>query len=386
MKRVENYIFAPAIILFIINEVFSSSALSVLPSADSAFKAVRYLVYALLAIKVLSDIIISRKLPSISAFAIGIIALLCFVFGKNLAPLIAVLFLLAAKDVSADKIIKISLVTLCASVVAAAISGSLFGPEFSYARPDGTVRYSLGFIYPSHPASYLFFGALLLAAERKEKLSFLEGGIMLILNAAVFGLTNARASFFATFFAVIILCLCAYVYRKGKGELVNRFAKMSAVAAPISAVVCLIFALLYHKDIGFINAIDAALSGRVALAARGIDSFGLTLFGTEINWIGLGAGGVMSAEYNFVDCSYMRIILEYGIIFGFSAAAIYCLAAIKHIKNGRAFLCLSLAAAAVYSVAEPRLINIGFNPLFLLTAVAIMGAFTLPAVKKEGPI
>ena len=62
---------------------------------------------------------------------------------------------------------------------------------------------------------------------------------------------------------------------------------------------------------------DYFLSNRIYYAWVGLRKYGIHLLGNPIEWVGYGARPDMSAvekTYNFVDCSYPFILLNFGIL------------------------------------------------------------------------
>ena len=103
--------------------------------------------------------------------------------------------------------------------------------------------------------------------------------------------------------------------------------------------------------------------------------YGVSAFGEEIKWIGNGGYGYVfthfDESYNYVDCSYVRILLDYGVIFFVIVIIGFSLAARKAKQENDKYLLLSLAFVAMYSIIEPRLLEIGFNN-FVLVLVSLI--------------
>ena len=100
---------------------------------------------------------------------------------------------------------------------------------------------------------------------------------------------------------------------------------------------------------------------------------GVSLFGEKIRWIGFGGLGyttsALKEEYNFVDCSYVKVLLDYGIIFFVIMLSGYALVSYRAIKEKDRFLCNCILFMCIYSIIEPRIIEFGFNPFVLSLCV-----------------
>ena len=129
-----------------------------------------------------------------------------------------------------------------------------------------------------------------------------------------------------------------------------------------------IMTLMYgNKAPGSIE-INKALSGRLYLTNKAMQNYGVTLFGSHIKWIGLNSvysGIATKAEMNFVDCSYMKIMFEYGII----GILMLIIGYLKLFKDKRVKEDISLVILILiinfHSFLDPQFFVLPFN-IFLL--------------------
>ncbi|MCD8020655.1 MAG: hypothetical protein LUF92_14075 [Clostridiales bacterium] len=129
---------------------------------------------------------------------------------------------------------------------------------------------------------------------------------------------------------------------------------------------------------------------RLNYGHQGIENYGIHLFGQQIEWIGNGGLGFVKQElegaYNYVDCSYMKILLDYGLLVLLFAVIGYTLAVYQACRKNNIYLCLALSMVAVYSLIEPRLLEFGFNP-FVLCLCSYMRVLNIPGdVKNKIPL
>lgn len=84
-------------------------------------------------------------------------------------------------------------------------------------------------------------------------------------------------------------------------------------------MVVAIFAILLHAFYNPQNTIyfqlNKLLSGRLALGQNAMSEYGISLFGKDIEWIGFNMEETLRGTYNYVDCSYVKILLDHGILF-----------------------------------------------------------------------
>ena len=73
-----------------------------------------------------------------------------------------------------------------------------------------------------------------------------------------------------------------------------------------------------------------------------------------------------SGVYNYVDCSYLQILLEYGIVFLLICVLMYSYILYKAYQENNIYLCCCIIIILVFSITEPRLLNLMYNPFPLL--------------------
>ena len=70
--------------------------------------------------------------------------------------------------------------------------------------------------------------------------------------------------------------------------------------------------------------------------------------------------------YNYVDCSYIQMMLEYGVIFLAIVVGIYTIAVYRAVKEEDWYLVFALLIVLGFGITEPRLMNFAFNPFPLM--------------------
>ena len=90
----------------------------------------------------------------------------------------------------------------------------------------------------------------------------------------------------------------------------------------------LIIGYAYDRNNITWRSINLLLSNRLWLQHNALDYFGLSLFGNKIELVGYSVktvlnGSAEGASYNYVDCSYIQVMLYYGVLFGVLIIAVY---------------------------------------------------------------
>ena len=122
--------------------------------------------------------------------------------------------------------------------------------------------------------------------------------------------------------------------------------------------------------------INQFLNGRLELANIAFDTFGFNFFGQSIHWIGSGANftdSVLLSEYNFVDCSYMKNIFDFGLIYTLIILLAYIVLLKSFYENHDMHGILIIFTIMIICIFEPRLIQLEFNAFIILLSPILMG-------------
>lgn len=226
------------------------------------------------------------------------------------------------------------------------------------------IRYSLGFTWvTSAPVLFVFASMLFLHLERKR----LNGWIfvfLLQLATALFILTDTKMAFFTTIF-VLVITLTWWQKPSWLDCLENRWVKLVVLWLPvILTIVAMLLAGLY-QGAGFMGKLNDILSGRLANAAEAWQKYGLSFFGQNIVWAGQGITYKPGMQYLYVDCSYLNILLNYGLIFLLLVFS-WCRQVVLDLYRRHDMLYLAFfVVILLFSFVEVRLINPLYNPFIL---------------------
>lgn len=351
-------------------------SLSTIPYAfgESLFnlleKGLRYMGYLLIVIEILV-VRFSKKEVILLMVTVIVTAMNIPYCGRAL--FLMFLFIYGVRAISFDRLCKFMCVVMCSLTLLIVIM-SLIGiiPNWGYGIYSERPRYSLGFFYPSHATSLFLYTGILLCYVLKEKLKLWLVIVLEILNIVQFKFTDSKTGTAVLGIAIIVFYL-AKTIRKEKIKKV--VCGICVGIFPLCAILSITGSLLYNASSKFWQMLDGFFTNRLHLAHDAINNYGVTLFGQKIEWVGYGGLGhsvvVLKDEYNYVDCSYVRLLLDNGILVFILVLVGFTLACWIAYKNRNVFLSLALAFVALYSIVEPRLCEIGFNPFFLVLGVLI---------------
>lgn len=316
---------------------------------------------------------ICRKYPWKVVICYAIMAIAVFLpayFADNKYMVVLWLVFGAAYGQNSRRLITISFfITAIMSVLLVAFSliGIAPNPEWHRYRDGLTlIRYGLGFHYTSTGPT-VFFGIILQYIYlRKEKLRFFEPLILEAINLFLYWKTDARMPFYLG--TVVLVFFLIESLFKNHWRFTAKLKGLLVVAPALIGLISVAGYIFYDGSKPFWQKVNTLLTERLALGDAAVQTYGINLYGHDIAWNGSGVVPT-DAAYNFVDCSYMRLLLSYGALFLAVVLAIYVIANIKAVKIGDHWLSLLMICAALYGVTEPYLVDFAATPL-IITAVA----------------
>ena len=303
-------------------------------------------------------------------------------------PFIWVLMIAAAKDVPFGKIFRVHLL-IGAVVVGLAFCASLLGviENLAYPATDGRgIRYSFGCIYTTDFAAHLFFMLLTAYYLYHKKMRWFHyigtcviagviyyycnaklDTICILLLAAVFGIYHImrwqreREQIQTSDMEVRNMQLILFKRTKACLTLKKLLGRLAFISLSVVSLAMYLLTSAYREENEFLEAVNLAISGRLMLGKKGLKQFGLSLFGKNVPMEGMGGSLKHTKPYFFIDCSYLFILLRYGILF----LGIVCIAygIICYKRREDTALMLTILLLAVSSAIDQHLLEEAYNPL-----------------------
>lgn len=314
--------------------------------------------------------------------------LLIAIASGYLWPFIWVLMIAAAKDVPFGKILRVHLL-IGAVVVGLAFCASLLGviENLAYPATDGRgIRYSFGCIYTTDFAAHLFFMLLTAYYLYHKKMRWFHyigtcviagviyyycnaklDTICILLLAAVFGIYHImrwqreREQIQTSDMEVGNMQLILFKRTKACLTLKKLLGRLAFISLSVVSLAMYLLTSAYREENEFLEAVNLAISGRLMLGKKGLKQFGLSLFGKNVPMEGMGGSLKHTKPYFFIDCSYLFILLRYGILF----LGIVCIAygIICYKRREDTALMLTILLLAVSSAIDQHLLEEAYNPL-----------------------
>lgn len=325
-------------------------------------KYIRYVCYALCMAAVL-DKIRTKKYFGV-ACVLGFLLTVGAAYADNKNMLYIVLFILAAYNVRSEWIIKfnffIKTLMLFITVILAKLELLL---NFIFVN-RGADRQGLGFAWTTYAPIMFFFIALEYMYLRRGKMRLAEYLLLEGINIWLYIMTDTTMTFALSTLSVVLFAVGS------NSETAVRFTlklKSLIISSPFVIAAFSIFIHASYKEGStfWVNFNDF-LHDRLKLGFRGIQEYGITLWGQSIKWIGNGLYDRPNTKYNYVDCAYLQILLQYGLIILIVILLMYSLILCKAYKAKEYKLIWIIVFSLLLCITEPRLTVLIFNPFPML--------------------
>ena len=285
------------------------------------------------------------------------------------------IFVLGARNVDFKRIIKIYFyvgMLLLAFVVISAMGGLIRNLVY---RRDMTniVRQSFGIAYPTDFAAHVLYLILAYAYLKFGKIKWYDYAVFLVAAVFLVKFSDARLSAYAIILSIPVLWIGQ---RAQTDHLLSRFIASFYWTVPIlSAYLVIIASYFFTPSNKILTKVNNASSGRLFLGHKAISEYGFSMFGKQIIEHGWGGANGLKmsknapANYFFVDSSFLRMTILYGIIM-----AIIILLAMTKI-SWESFQKESFALASIIvivsmsAMVEQRLLDLAYDP-FLIALLA----------------
>lgn len=159
--------------------------------------------------------VVANKYTLKTLFILAICMLLCGIVSLKYSGLnnmlCVIIFIYAARNISFDKIaritIPVSLITLIFVIISAKLG---IVTNYVFTRTNGVSREYLGFLYALYPSAIIFNVIALYLYVHKEKFKIFNLGILCVLNYYIYQKTNSRLSFFLSLLMILACIICIY--------------------------------------------------------------------------------------------------------------------------------------------------------------------------------
>lgn len=304
-----------------------------------------------------------------------IVAVVSWRFSTSNLILVMLSFIVAAQDVPFKQIIRcyfyVTLILLL-SVVCFSLLGII--KDLIFVVQGRAVRYSLGIVYPTDLAAHVLYLILAHAYLNYRSLDWRYYGFYIFIAFILKEITDARLSVLCIVLTVPILMIARAA--EGNYHSITHFLLCSYWSLiPIMAFTSFAGTFFFDNTNHLYYKIDHTLSGRLSYGSMAIHQYPVTLFGQKVVENGLGGSKGLAVFHNanigyfYIDSSYLRLVMIYGIIATIVVLAIMVTTSLKGIFAHDYALTAIILVVTLSCFVEQHLLELSYNP-FLLALLA----------------
>ena len=267
---------------------------------------------------------------------------------------------------------------------------SLLGiiPNLIYRAAPRPPRYSLGLIYTSSLATHYFYLVLAYCYLRFTKLKWSDYLLITVGDIIFMVITNTKLDFIATLVVIPVMIIAQRAFKGHK--LSEILASFWWIAVPVSPFIIIFASYFYDGSNHIMKAINDLTSGRLSLGHRAFNNYNIRILGqTIVEHTYGGSKGLKLANqlngvhhYFFIDSSYIRMILLWGLLMFVLIVVCMTYIAIRSTLRRTFVLTAIILIASLNFMFEPDIIKIIYDP-FLLALLAIPNFYNIQEEKHK---
>ncbi|PEH08174.1 hypothetical protein CP354_04910 [Lactobacillus sp. UMNPBX3] len=285
------------------------------------------------------------------------------------------LFILGAKNINFRVIInwffKLGVIMLILTMIYSQLG---IIKDLIYVR-NHTLRHAMGIVYPTDLAAHIFYLILAYFYLYFEKITWRSYvGIVFVAGLTYF-LTQARLDVLLSLLAIPVIFVAKQAY-SGK-KVYSNIASFYWIVTPILAYITVIASIFYNANNSLFRFTNEAFSKRLEISHLAIEKYNVTLFGKHVLEHGFGSSqGIkhfyqsgMSGNYFFIDSSFIRLAIIYGLVIGIFVIIVMLLIGMRSISTRGFCLAAIVLLLGISCMIEQHLLDISYNP-FLIALLA----------------
>lgn len=283
------------------------------------------------------------------------------------------LLIVGAYKINYKKILKVYLGVSVPIIIWTMIAARLELVTNLIYNQEGRVRESFGFVYPTDFAAHVFFVVVAWVLLRQVKCSLFELGGMIILVvflAANCDSRNSELGILLIVGGVIYLKVMDYIaVKKNKKYYPSKLIKWVCLGSPIIfAPVMILLCRFYNPNNQIMSFLNKVTTERLKLGKRTFDNYDIQILGQYVDMVGNGGSTEKPAYYTFIDCSYINILMRYGLLIFIVVLIILEIIMLKNRSN--LYILGLIVVICLHSVMEHHLFEFYYNVFIILPFVS----------------
>ena len=290
-------------------------------------------------------------------------------------PFMWLLLLTASRGIQFRKILQVYLLVaggICVLAFAASMLDII--ENLQYETDTRGIRNSFGIIYPTDCGAHVFFWMLSLFYLLGERIRGIHCIAGIFAGFLVYRFCNARVDAGCIIMTALLFWIGNFIVVEKKSsrrifQIWNKlWERLGPLVMPGMAILSIILTALYQEGSSVWNVLDSTLVSRLRYGKQAFTEYGIKLFGQKIEMVGNGGSLELKGEYFFLDCSYVNILMTWGIVSLIIVLALFWHACRKNRKD--LHFQYAIAVIAVNCVIAHHMMDIAYDP-FVLAAVAV---------------
>ena len=367
--RLDELMTFAGLILWVVQAYIDDSGFGTIFGTELG-KLIRYFCLLLFLARILlSDLHLAARAVSTAAVFFCYLMMIQKMAGAGITFLQLFVMMMAVKDISFKRICKVMFWTCLAcylSILFFDAVGLIWRPPLI----DGDrVRDYMGFRFVSFPSIYffnlIFCGAYAYtdpasaAREKRERGEYVQRfpwpAIIFLeaLNVLIYVRTNTNIPFLITSFFLLLYVLCIYCgWNLFPNCTLMRF--LAGICYPGLALFAYEVVAHYNKNSKLWLKMDDKLTHfRIRHASEGLKTYGIHPFGQVV----YQNGDLESPNYFYIDSAYMKVLINYGLVFAIILFGIYAMISVAAVTNQDIVLCIWMVCIAGYSLMNNVLMD-----------------------------
>lgn len=287
------------------------------------------------------------------------------------------LLVISVRNINLEKILRIWLFEIIILMLFVSVSYymDIIGETTRvFGREGDKIRYGLGYGYSSFSANYFFHFTLFYSFIRREKIKVLEIIALFITNYYLYIKTDTKSAFACSVLLLFLVSIIKYLKLSKQSNFLNKYTMLCGFIISLGTL----FLYRFGTEVG--ELLNTLVTGRLRLADKAWDEFGITIFGQKILWVTENQW-MSEIEYDYVDSSFLNILFNYGIILILLIIVGYYLLGKKKLSNN-IFYTLMIVILGIHCIYDPQLLEISHNPSILFLGYLITGSDIIYNLKR----
>jgi len=341
------------------------------------YNTVRVMCYALLLFSLLLES--RQRIRSLPSVAIVLVLAVSAVQFDRLVILDTVAFVFCGRYRNFDTIMRLT-IGIVSTLVALVVISSQLGiiPDYLIGSVGNRLRHYLGFRYTLRGPQLILLVTLLVVAMRRGRLFLWDAVILLAANAFFYYYTDSRTIFILSLMAILGCSVFATFTQRAALSAGGGYLFIASFV--VFAIVSIAVTALYDPTIPWMYTLNSSdlLAGRLSMGKYAMDTYGVTLLGQPIEFIGRGLdlyGQRYAGTFFYLDSLYVRMLINYGVALLLVYIIGMSIACAEAWRNRQWWIVFIIGLLAVHCVMDDLSMYLTYNTfLFLIGMIGISSA------------